>query len=68
VASSRIDFGDWLDRLPRLKRGIAEALATGETTTEAAHRFDVTPGRVSQLRRELEADWARFQGEPLVCA
>jgi hypothetical protein len=68
VAASRIDIEDWLDELPRLKRGIAETLATGETTSVTARQFNVTPGRVSQIRRELEVDWADFQGEPLACA
>ena len=68
VAASRIDIDDWLSQLPRLKRNVAETLAKGETTSATARRFDVTPGRVSQVRRELEDDWADFQGEPLVCA
>ena len=68
VAASRIDVEDWLDGLPRLKRGVAETLGAGETTTETASRFGVTPGRVSQIRRELEVDWGDFQGEPLACA
>lgn len=68
VAASRIDLDDWLNQLPRLKRGIAETLATGETTSETARRFSVTAGRVSQVRRELENNWAEFQGEALACA
>jgi hypothetical protein len=68
VAASRLDLHDWFEHLPRLKRGIAETLATGESTSETARRFAVTPGRVSQVRRELESDWAEFQGEPLACA
>ena len=68
VAASRIDLDDWFGQLPRLKRGIAETLATGETTSETAKRFAVTAGRVSQVRRELEDDWAEFQGEALACA
>ena len=68
VAASRIDLDDWFGQLPRLKRGIAETLATGESTTETARRFDVSAGRVSQVRRELEDNWAEFQGKPLACA
>ena len=40
----RIDFANWLQRQTRPKRRIAEALALGYTTGEAAQRFDVTPG------------------------
>lgn len=68
VAASRIDLDDWLTQLPRLKRGIAEMLATGEGTGATAQRFQVTAGRVSQIRRELEDNWAEFQGEALACA
>ena len=62
IAICRVDFSDWLNRLGRLKRAVAERLASGDTTSEAAHHFRVSPGRISQLRRELHADWAEFQG------
>jgi hypothetical protein len=68
IAAARLDIAAWLDQLPRLKRGIAETLATGETGAETAKIFRVTPGRVSQVRRELEIDWALYHGEPLACA
>jgi hypothetical protein len=38
-------------------------LAIGNTTGEVAKRFDVSAGRVSQLRRELAESWKAFQGE-----
>jgi hypothetical protein len=50
TAASRIDLDDWFGQLPRLKCGIAQTLATGETTKETARQFAVTPGRVLQLR------------------
>lgn len=68
VAASRIDLEDWFDQLPRLKRGVAQTLATGESTKETASRFNVTPGRVSQMRGELAEDWADFQGQTLAVA
>jgi hypothetical protein len=43
---------------------IASWLAMGETTKKAAKRFRVSPGRISQLRRELQQDWDDFQGGP----
>ena len=64
IAISRIDFGTWLKSLPLAKRQVARALALGETTKRTARRFRVTPGRVSQLRRELQNSWESFQGEP----
>jgi hypothetical protein len=63
IAASRIDFADWLSSLPSRNRRIATTLATGETTQETAKLFDVSPGRVSQVRRELKESWDTFQGE-----
>jgi hypothetical protein len=39
-------------------------LATGEATKTAARKFHVTPGRISQLRREFQDSWQEYQGEP----
>jgi hypothetical protein len=64
TAASRLDFADWLRLLPRRLRRIAETLATGETTKRAAKRFRVSPGRISQLRRELQQNWQDFRGGP----
>jgi hypothetical protein len=36
-------------------------LARGFTTCEAARKYGVTAGRVSQIRRELASSWAQFQ-------
>ena len=64
TAASRIDLADWFDSLPRHKRRVAQTLATGETTKRTARKFRVSPGRVSQLRREFQDSWEEFQGEP----
>ncbi|HEV7222856.1 MAG TPA: hypothetical protein VGN42_09155 [Pirellulales bacterium] len=64
LAASRLDFEAWLRRLPRHKRRVASTLAGGETTCGAARKFRITPGRVSQLRRELAENWDVFNGEP----
>jgi len=63
VAATRIDFAAWLRSLPGRLRKIARFLARGETTTIAAKKFDVSAGRISQIRKELKAAWERFQGE-----
>ena len=63
LAASRIDFASWLLVLPRRKRRIAMTLALGEATSEAARRHRVSPGRISQIRRELADDWNRFVGD-----
>ena len=63
IAAVRIDFENWLESLPQRQRTVAELLATGETTVAAARLFDVTSGRISQLRRQLKDAWEAFQGE-----
>lgn len=61
-AAFRCDFPAWLDRLPRRNRRIAEALAAGQNTGDVARRFNVSAGRISQLRRELHRSWQEFLG------
>jgi len=63
VATTRIDFSDWLGRMSHRERRIAENLAVGEKTSEVARRFRVSPGRISQMRKEYFDSWMRFQGE-----
>ena len=63
VAGFWIDYEAWLASLNRRKRKLAELLATGETTRNAAKRFRVSDGRISQIRKELRLNWERFVGE-----
>jgi hypothetical protein len=56
----RIDFPDWLSRLSPRNRRIAESLAVGDSTMAVARKYRVSPGRISQLRRELHASWEQF--------
>ena len=63
VASFRIDFDAWLRSLTRRDRRLASDLAIGETTSAAAKTHRISPGRVSQLRRELAKAWEQFHGE-----
>lgn len=63
VAATRVDFGDWLKSLPRMKRQIAKFLATGQSTQKTARKFHVSSGRISQIRRELAKAWFEFVGE-----
>ena len=65
AAATRIDFADWLRTLPQKKCKIINVLATGESTTNTARKFKVSPGRISQVRSELRCDWFAFQGEPV---
>jgi hypothetical protein len=63
IAAIRIDFADWLKTLSTRDRKLAETLAMGETTGRVARTFRISAARVSQLRRELCANWRRFVGE-----
>ncbi|QDU90897.1 hypothetical protein Pla175_43100 [Pirellulimonas nuda] len=64
IAAVRVDFRDWLDHLPEVKRRLAQTLADGETTQGAAELFGVSAGRISQLRRELAESWRAFTAAP----
>lgn len=60
----RIDFPAWLASLDERKRRVAEDLMVGETTMSASSKHKMSPGRISQLRREFHTAWARFCDPP----
>ncbi|NLY03076.1 MAG: hypothetical protein GXY83_44060 [Rhodopirellula sp.] len=62
-AAFRIDFPEWLGLLSNRGRRVAEALAVGERTKDVAKRFEISPGRISQMRREFYDSWQEFHGE-----
>jgi len=64
TACFRLDLAAWLGRLPEPKRKIAELLSEGYRTGEVARLVGVSPGRVSQLRVELEESWRSYQAGP----
>jgi hypothetical protein len=57
----RLDFPRWRASLRRRDRRVLDALAAGERTADAARRFKISPGRISQLRQEFEEGWEQFQ-------
>jgi hypothetical protein len=59
----KIDFGAWLATLTPRERRLIRAMASNERTKDIARQFDVSPGRVSQLRREFKRGWQRFCGD-----
>jgi hypothetical protein len=63
-ASFRVDFPEWLSAQNHRDRQVAEALAIGERTKDVARQFQISPGRISQIRRELHDSWQEFHGEP----
>jgi peptide subunit release factor 1 (eRF1) len=60
IAAARIDVAAWLRSLSPRNRRIAKTLATSETTTDVARRFNLSRPRVSQLRKELKASWEKL--------
>ena len=63
IVAFRCDFKEWLRGLKRRDRRIAQMLAVGNRTSDVAQRFDMSAGRVSQLRRELAESWREFVGD-----
>ena len=63
LAATRIDFRAWLNQLSCRDRKIARFLSLGNRTQDAAHKFGLSEGRVSQLRRELAGNWKAFINE-----
>jgi hypothetical protein len=55
----RVDFPRWRRSRSRDRR-VIDALMAGGRTLDVARHFNISPGRVSQLRRVFAADWERF--------
>jgi hypothetical protein len=60
----RVDFPAWLQTRTKRDRRIIDRLLLGERTGAVAQAFDLSPGRISQLRRQFHADWLRFGAAP----
>ena len=59
----RNDFPAWLRTRTERDRRVAQDLMVGERTKNVARKFGMSPGRVSQLRRDFHEDWQRFEGD-----
>jgi hypothetical protein len=59
----RIDFPAWLQTLTGRERRLVRAMACNERTKNLSKQFALSPGRISQLRREFRDSWRRFHGE-----
>ena len=66
-AAFRIDYPAWLSQLGERKRAIAQDMTLDLGTLELAARHQVSPGRISQMRREFHSSWQHFCGEPVPC-
>jgi DNA-directed RNA polymerase specialized sigma24 family protein len=61
--ASRIDFATWRLGHDERRREMLDEMVAGETTTELAEKFDVSPARISQMRREFLSAWRSYCGE-----
>ncbi|HEX5270197.1 MAG TPA: hypothetical protein VFW33_06920 [Gemmataceae bacterium] len=59
----RLDFPAWLRSLTARERRLVREMANNERTLDLSKLFDLSPARISQLRRELHNDWRRFLGD-----
>jgi hypothetical protein len=59
----RLDFPAWLKTLTGRERRMVRRMMRNERTMDLSKRFEVSPGRISQMRRELHDDWLRFLGD-----
>ena len=59
----RIDFPAWLKTLTGRERRMICGMARNERTLDLSKQFDLSPSRISQMRREFQIDWKRFIGE-----
>jgi hypothetical protein len=62
----RIDFPAWRATHAERDRRLLDDLMLGERTLEVAGKHGLSPGRVSQLRRQFLRDWRRYVSEPPV--
>jgi hypothetical protein len=62
-AMFRIDFADWLGTLTGRQRHLIRAMARNERSKDLSRQFELSPSRISQLRREFHEDYRRFLGD-----
>jgi len=64
-AAFRIDFPAWVQTRSDRDQRIIDELMAGERTFDVSRRHGLSPGRVSQLRREFHDDWLSFNSEKI---
>ena len=60
----RQDFPAWRRTRTERDRRIIDRLMLGERTLAVSRMYGISPGRISQLRRDFHDDWARFCADP----
>jgi hypothetical protein len=67
-AAFRVDFPRWLRRQSSRDRRIIRKMLRGERTQDLARKYHLSPGRISQMRRELYDSWQQFHGDSVQSA
>ncbi len=62
-AAFRVDFPSFLRSLSERDRDLAWYLGLGHSAIDAAKRFGISAGRVTQLRQQWQREWMLSQGE-----
>ena len=62
-AAFRVDFPTWCQTRTQRERSIINDMMVGERTLDVARKYGLTAARISQLRREFNADWKQFVDE-----
>ena len=52
-----------IEKSGEIPRSLLDEMMRGERTQDLAERFRMSPGRISQLRREFHDNWLCFTGE-----
>ena len=60
LAALRVDFPAWVLTLTHRQQLVLLAVLRGDSTSEIAERFKITPGAVSQIRAKLVQRWHAF--------
>jgi hypothetical protein len=64
----RLDFPAWLRTLTGRERRMVRAMAQGERTQDLSRQFELSPARISQLRRAFRDAWLHFHDEQVPCS
>lgn len=59
----RCDFPAWLRTRTERDRRLIHDMARNDRTLDLATKYKMSPGRISQLRREFHEDWTRFTAD-----
>jgi hypothetical protein len=61
----RLDFPSWLRTLTARERRLIRRMMRNERTRDLAREFQVSEGRISQLRRQFQSGWTGFCADRL---